>query len=385
MTINNHVHVLFSAWTCFGQQLTPALPRNALVLGNRVALRLGFPRPFGDLPDAPVQIAAPIRKSKAGNLISTAARVAGKAINDVMNEERPSSLLQLQTHLDERGITSTIRKRAKCPDGIAFTLNVPTPGMEHLHARPISIKGGRIGAQFTLRGLERRIEMLRYLHELPALLMLRRLFPDNPDHTDQKSGKRNEDNDITNNATGSRSDRGLVEPDRTPASDRGSPRSDFGRTGAGPEWRRRDDAQTVRPAGRNSGVGDGHPAGLRPALEGPTRTGGKGRPGRKDDFRDSPAPDDDGRGRLIDVIAVLAKTSELSGEAMQIRLRPAGEFQIDVMGLPALWFDGHIARPMATEFERIAKGLADNLRLEFEPLTAEVEPEAPDDGLDFGM
>ena len=88
---------------------------------------------------------------------------------------------------------------------------------------------------------------------------------------------------------------------------------------------------------------------------------------------------------MIDVIAVLAKTSELSGEAMQIRLRPAGEFQIDVMGLPALWFDGHIARPMATEFERIAKGLADNLRLEFEPLTAEAEPEAPDDGLDFGM
>lgn len=70
---------------------------------------------------------------------------------------------------------------------------------------------------------------------------------------------------------------------------------------------------------------------------------------------------------------------------MQIRLRPAGEFQIDVMGLPALWFDGHIARPMATEFERIAKGLADNLRLEFEPLMPEAEPETPDDDLDFGM
>ena len=88
---------------------------------------------------------------------------------------------------------------------------------------------------------------------------------------------------------------------------------------------------------------------------------------------------------MIDVIAVLAKTSERSGKAMQIRLRPAGEFQIDVMGLPALWFDGHIARPMAEEFERIAKGLADNLCLEFEPLMPEAEPETPDDDLDFGM
>jgi hypothetical protein len=88
---------------------------------------------------------------------------------------------------------------------------------------------------------------------------------------------------------------------------------------------------------------------------------------------------------LIDVIAVLAKTREISGEPLQIRLRPAGVFQVDVMGLPALCFDGHIARPMAVEFERIARDIADKLRLEFEPLIPEGEPATPDDDLDFGM
>ena len=381
----DHVHVLFSAWTYSGQQLIPALPRNTLALGNRVALRLGLPRPFDDLPDAPVQIAAPVRKSRAGNLISTAARLAGTAINDVMNEERPRSVDQLQAALNERDISSTIRKRKNCPDGIALTLRVPSPGMERLHARPISIAGGRIGAQFTLRGLERRIEMLRYLHELPALIMLRRLCPDNPDIVDQHSDTRNENHDITDNATGRRPDRGLVELDRATASDRGSPRSDFSRTGAGPGRRAGDDEQAVRATGRYSDAGDGHPVGPRKASGGPSRTGRKGRPGRKDDLRDPQATDDDSRSRLIDVIAVLSRISQDSGRVMQVRLFPAGGFTVEVDGAPAVGFDGHSVRPAAQEFEGIAKDLADNLSLEFEPLMPEEEPDPPDDDLDFGM
>ena len=52
---------------------------------------------------------------------------------------------------------------------------------------------------------------------------------------------------------------------------------------------------------------------------------------------------------------------------------------------PAVSFDGHIARPTAQESEAIAKDLADNLRLEFEPLMLEEGPDSQDEDLDFGM
>ena len=70
---------------------------------------------------------------------------------------------------------------------------------------------------------------------------------------------------------------------------------------------------------------------------------------------------------------------------MQVRLFPAGGFTVEVDGAPAVGFDGHSVRPAAQEFEGIAKDLADNLSLEFEPLMPEEEPDPPDDDLDFGM
>jgi hypothetical protein len=90
------------------------------------------------------------------------------------------------------------------------------------------------------------------------------------------------------------------------------------------------------------------------------------------------------------VIARLGEIETLTKERTQLRLMPGGGFQVEMMGIPAVVFDGHLARPATPEFAGIAKGLAqgiglptaqEHIELEADQMDSEGPPTT--DGPDF--
>lgn len=359
---HDHAHILFSSWTYFRQKITPALPRDIFALGNQIANRVGLPHPFDDVSGGPVKIVAPIRSGKSDDIRAIAAAQAGAAVNDVMARDKPHGLDRLKSGLKTRDVVATLRKHDSGPDGIAFTLGIPTPGMAALHKRKVSVAGGRIGSQFTLRGIERRIAMLRYLAELPALLMLRNLLPENAEQIMQDIERKKND-DYTRKSSGGGSHRSPLATGGQTAGDRRQPGPDFRGTEQGSQRRRSIDDKAVLAAARNSDFGNGHPDGRREALGNAAFAGSAALADRADDGTASSAPDGDSRIRLIDVIARLVEIEKLTAERTQLRLMPDGGFQVEMMGMPAMIFDGIRARPASPEFAKIAKGLARGIGL----------------------
>ncbi|KPP94173.1 MAG: hypothetical protein HLUCCA05_12700 [Roseibaca calidilacus] len=386
---HDHAHILFSSWTYFRHKITPVLPRDVFTLGNRIANRVGLPQPFDDTSGGPVKILAPIRSGKSDDIRTMAAAQAGAAVNDVMAQDKPHGLDRLKAGLKSRDVVATLRKHDKGPDGMAFTLSIPTPGMAKLHKRKVSISGGRIGSQFTLRGLERRIVMLRYLSDLPALLMLRHLFPNNAEQIMQEI-ERKKDDDHTRKPSGGGSHRGPVAIGGSIEGNSRQSGPDLSGTEQGSERRRRIDDEAVRTVGRHPDTRNGHPSVYQEPLENAPAAGRPGLEARADGNPASPASDGDGRLRLIDVIARLGDIETLTKERTQLRLMPGGGFQVEMMSIPAVVFDGHKARPASPEFAGIAKGLAKGIGLptaqEYIELEADqMDSEGPPatDGPDF--
>ncbi len=90
------------------------------------------------------------------------------------------------------------------------------------------------------------------------------------------------------------------------------------------------------------------------------------------------------------MIARLGEIETLTREHTQLRLMPGGGFQVEMMGIPAMVFDGGRAKPASPEFAGIAKGLAKGIGLptaqehiDLEATEMDSEKPPPTDGPDF--
>lgn len=170
----DHVHMLFSRYTIHGVPIVPNMTRDLYELGNRLSHRLRLPTPFPDIKGGPVMIEAPVRAAKTREREgATDKGTIGSRINQCLSVDRPVTYPGLVASAARHGVEIQKRSYRNGTQGLAYSLAAPKPTLLRDFRPPAWLPGGRIGLQFTLKGILRRLDLLRYLSELPAQLAVK--------------------------------------------------------------------------------------------------------------------------------------------------------------------------------------------------------------------
>lgn len=173
----DHVHLLFSRYTIHGVRIVPNMSRDLYDLGNRLSHRLRLPTPFPDIKGGPVMIEAPVRAAKTREREgATDKGTIGSRINQCLSVDRPVTYPGFVASAARHGVEIQKRSYRNGTQGLAYSLAAPKPTSLRDFRPPAWLPGGGIGVQFTLKGLLRRLDLLRYLSEVPAQLAVIKLF-----------------------------------------------------------------------------------------------------------------------------------------------------------------------------------------------------------------
>lgn len=180
-TATDHVHLLFSRYTIHGTAISPITLPDLYDLGNRLCRRVGLPTPFPDIKTGPVTIQAPVRaRDKRQTERASDASIIGLRVNEALSVDRPDTYSSFVQAAMRHGIRLQVRHYRNGTEGLAYALEHPKPKTLMDFRPTVWVPGGRIGLQFTLKGLLQRLALVRYLNELPAQLAVTKLFGNAP-------------------------------------------------------------------------------------------------------------------------------------------------------------------------------------------------------------
>jgi len=389
----DHVHLLFSRYTIHGAAVALAKTPDMYELGNRLSRRLRLPTPFPDVKSGPTMIHAPVRSINKGKRegISDAGLV-GQRINEALAAERPDTYSCFAEAVARHGVCLQVRHYQNGTDGLAYAIDEPKPKTLREFRPPAWIPGGRVGSQFTLKGILRRLDLLRYLNELPSQVAVMKLFRNAPASTGAQldlwkelNEQRRKEYRLDWQRRGGGGSYLAAGP--SVGGDSGSTGSAGSGTGASPGRGEFASQEVVRVPLELATDHHGHgnkgqhdPRNNRFDQVGPVLADRAVEPDGKDVARDTHALDEPRPLTLVEIVGTLARLTEKWLITLSLRLEEGGGFVISGGQMPFLRYrPNRGAEILAPDFSDHMQKLADDLRLRVVPVPASGGPQMIDE------
>lgn len=383
-TMTDHAHLLFSRYTIHGTPITPITPPDLYDVGNRLCRRVGLPTPFPDIKTGPVTIQAPVRaRDKRQTERASDASIIGLRVNEALSVDRPDTYSSFVQAAMRHGVRLRVRHYRNGTEGLAYALEHPKP-KNLMDVRPtVWVPGGRIGLQFTLKGLRRRLALLRYLNELPYQLAVMKLFENAPPSAGVQLDLWREQIDQQREAyrlnwQRGGSDRGDLAAG-APAGSDCSPAGPAGRgAGPGPGRGERASEKVIRvPLGLAAGHDRHGDEGQQDRGHGRVDKGGSGGAESaagadgEDAARDSWATNHPHPLTLAEIIGTLARLTVQWRITLSLRFEDDGGFVISGGQMPFLRYrPNQGVELLAHDYPGLMHQLVDDLRLRLDPTPA---------------
>lgn len=385
----DHIHLLFSRYTIHGAAVALAKTPDMYELGNRLSRRLRLPTPFPDVKSGPTKIHAPVRSINKGKHEGISDMgVVGQRVNEALAVERPDRYSSFMEAVARHGVCLQVRHYQNGTNGLAYAMDQPKPKTLREFRPPVWIPGGRVGSQFTLKGILRRLDLLRYLNELPSQVAVMKLFGNAPDSTGAQldlwkelNEQRRKDYRLDGQRRGGRGSYLAAGP--SVGGDRWSVGSAGSGTGASPGRGEFAAQEVVRVPLElatdhhgHSNKGQHDPRNNRIDQVGPVRSGRAVEPDGKDVARDTRALDEPRPLTLVEIVGTLARLTEKWLITLSLRLEEGGGFVISGAQMPFLRYrPNRGAEILAPDFSHRMQNLADELGLRVVPAPASGGPQ----------